>query len=65
MSERTTIWVCRECGKTSLDRNGERGASYGWDVSCMLNSFEAYRNSIERDDQGQIIRCEIVKAGEA
>lgn len=34
-----SIWVCRACGKTALDRFGIEGErSPGWDESCALNS---------------------------
>ena len=45
------IWKCQCCGKTSVwkygfddhnsdtDKNGKYYSSYGWDVSCALNSI--------------------------
>ena len=37
------VWICQACGKESrtesgFDDKGKHVASYGWDVSCMLNA---------------------------
>lgn len=56
------VYVCGACGKTSPNRApGTKGASRGWDESCMLNSFLCYIDGIERDDKGQIRKVRPVK----
>ena len=50
------LFVCLACGKTSEDKYGIEGKhSYGWDVSCMMNSQE-----IEKDrlvfEAGRVIK---------
>src|SRR4249920_2896993 len=41
------VWVCGACGKTSPTRYGIKGASWGWDASCMMNSIHC---SLEKRD---------------
>jgi len=45
-SSRPTVWVCMACGKRSRDKTGDNAIDYGWDVSCYMNSYECYEDSL-------------------
>lgn len=44
--DRKTIWVCSACGKRSNDKYGIDYIDKGWDVSCFLNSFLCYEDTL-------------------
>lgn len=49
-----TIWVCGACGKTSRDLYGDKGSSWGWDESCMLNAVLC--EEVQRpNERGEIV----------
>lgn len=52
MTERETVFVCCACGKRSKDRFGYEKIDRGWDESCMLNSVEAYVDSLTIGSHG-------------
>lgn len=50
------IYVCHACGKTSVDQYGYSKeypeTSWGWDVSCTLNSALYKRSQLVYDKDG-------------
>lgn len=46
IKKRKKIWVCLACGKRSNDQMGENPVDMGWDVSCMLNAYEAFEDQL-------------------
>ena len=51
------IYVCGACGKTFID-------PYKVDVSCMLNRVLCKEDSLEYDENGRVIKAEVIKAEE-
>lgn len=50
------IWVCLACGKVSKDKfGGETLSSFGWDVSCMLNSDLFDMDCLVYDEHGRVV----------
>lgn len=54
------IYVCHACGKTSVDQYGYSKeypeTSWGWDVSCVLNSELYDRDQLEYDESGRVCK---------
>lgn len=49
------VYVCLACGKTSKDKYGDIEASYGWDISCILNSKMFDKSWLEYKD-GKVVK---------
>lgn len=56
------IYVCSVCRKTSVDRYGYSKkypeTSWGWDVSCVLNSRLYDKSQLKYDKNGIICKIE-------
>lgn len=48
------IYVCGACGKTFIN-------PYKVDVSCMLNRVLCKEDSLEYDENGRVIKAEVIK----
>lgn len=51
------VYVCGACGKAFKD-------PYKVDVSCMLNSVLCKEDSLEYDENGRVIKADLVKEDE-
>lgn len=54
------VWVCGACGKRSKDKYGQQAITFGWDVSCMLNSFLAQEDSLVFNEDGRVKQVKLV-----
>ena len=48
------VWVCGACGKRSIDKYGDYPINHGWDASCMLHAFLAYKDKLVLKDNGRV-----------
>jgi len=65
IKKRKKIWVCLACGKRSHDQMGKNPIDRGWDVSCMINAYEAFEDElvIENDRVKEIKAIKIKRRG--
>ncbi len=45
------VYVCLACGKMSNDKAGYDTISWGWDISCMMNSEEFNKEDLVIDER--------------
>jgi hypothetical protein len=48
------------CGKRSKDRYGDQKIDRGWDLSCALNAYLCYENSLVSKG-GRVVRAVAVQ----